>query len=52
MTTITIRKKYKLETCPFCMGKDLTDVSNQEYSHMFECNNKKCGKITAVEFDK
>ena len=48
MTIITIKKKFKLEYCPFCGGTQLEDVSNLEYPCMFECS---CGKVTAVEFD-
>ena len=49
MPMILIRKKYKLEQCPFCKGGDFKDVSNVEYSNMFECID--CGKITQVKFD-
>lgn len=46
---ITIKKKFKLEHCPFCGSKNLKDVSNAEFPCMYQCA---CGKIIAVEFDK
>lgn len=53
MMTIFIRQKFDrkkhLPSCPFCQADDFEDVSNEEFPHMFKC--KKCGKISAVEFD-
>ena len=36
---IFIRMKLKLDECPACKGKDLKDVSWNEYPNMYQCND-------------